>query len=236
MANVMASPTFFPRRINLYVPAMQYADAVNEKSATRIPLGAPPVAVGNNILNALALTANANTNAVLTNNANAQDIPDPWGRCIQLVASVANTGVCILRGADYLGQPMREDIALAGATIVQTRKCFKYLDSIFFSSNGATPGTVSAGWGTGLGLPYKTLRVTAEIVDGLAVSTAPVHGTNFIPPVLTNQTATTVDPRGKYVPLTALNGARTISIVADCVNDLNSSEDGGLHGIKHFFA
>lgn len=236
MAVVMASPTFFPRRINLYVEAMQYADGVNEVSASRIPLGAPPAAVSNNIVNAQALSTTLTTIVDLTNNINAQGILDPWGRCIQIVCSVANTTVAVLRGADYLGQPMTETLAFAGAVAVQSKKCFKYLDRVDAAALAAG-GTFSVGWGTGLGLPYKTIRVTAEIANGAAVATAPVLNTNFFPASLVDpQTTGTTDPRGKYVPITALNGVNVISIVADCVNDVNSSQRGGLHGIRHVFA
>ena len=35
--NVMPSPTFFPRRINMFVEGMQFADEVNCNGPTRIP-------------------------------------------------------------------------------------------------------------------------------------------------------------------------------------------------------
>jgi len=231
MPIVATNPTNFPRRINMYVPAMQYASDVNMYSNTRTSFGAPSAPVVNNILNAVAATAVANYDVTAV--ANAQTIFEPFGRGIQLVSNVANTSQITVRGADYLGQPMVEIIALAGATAVETKKMFKYVDSIFVNAGVAT-ATLSAGWGPTLGLPYKALRVPIEIANGLVVGTP---GT-FTPPQLSDPNPTTAigDVRGSYKPTTALNGANIISIVADYVNDINSNNNGGLHGIRQIFA
>jgi hypothetical protein len=234
MAIVMSRPDFFPRRINMYVEAMQFADAVNSDGPTRITFGAPLTPSTINIDNARALPANANLSVDYTPILNAQVIPAFWGRSIQITTSVANGKVAILRGGDYLGQPLREDLTLGGAAAtVQSKKAFKYLDSIFFPSNGAAPGTISVGWGLDLGLPFKTIRAQFEIANGAAVATL---GTFTAASLVDPQTPTTTDPRGKYRPVTALNGANVISLIADCVNDVNSSSRGGLHGIRHTFS
>ena len=44
MPNLMAMPTNFPRRINIYVPAMAYSADVNYNGETRVNFGAPPAA------------------------------------------------------------------------------------------------------------------------------------------------------------------------------------------------
>lgn len=226
---VMPSPTFFPRRINMFVEGMQFADAVNQNGPTRVPLGVPTAASATNIFNGSALNAGAVTTLDATGVANAQQILEPWGRLIQLVASVTNTTVVQVLGADYLGQAIREDVTMASASAVVTKKAFKYVDTIVAPANA---GTISVGWGAGLGLPYKTLRVEYEVANGLVVAAG-----TLVAAVLTDpQTATTGDPRGTYTPTTALNGVNVISVVADCVNDVNTLYHGGLHGVKQFAA
>ena len=227
MAIVITPPTNFPRRINMYVPAMQYASDVNMYTATRVSFQAPAAAVTNNILNVQSGVAPGFT-VDLTANVNAQNILDPYGRTIQLISNVANTNAYTVRGADYLGQPITATGVLAGAVAVETKKAFKYVDSITIST-GTVGSTVSAGWGPTLGLPYKALRATVEIANGLAVATV---GT-FTAPVLSDpQSTATGDPRGLYKPVTVLNGANIISVVFDMVNDINSNNNGGLHGIR----
>lgn len=230
MPIVATNPTNFPRRINMYVPAMQYASDVNMLSNTRISFGAPSAGNINNILNAQG--AATPTTFDLTGNVNAQTIFEPFGRTIQLVSNVANTNQVNVRGADYLGQPLVANVNLTGATGVETLKAFKYVDSITVQT-GTAGATVSVGWGTSLGLPYKAMRAIAEIANGAPVATL---GT-FVAAVLFDpQTPTTGDPRGLYKPVTVLNGANIISVVFDFANDVNSNVNGGLHGIRQLFA
>lgn len=226
---VMPVPSFFPRRLSSYVPSMQYADVVNQTGSTRITFGAPGAASAVNIFNVSAISAGAITTLDATGVANAQTIDAPWGRLLQLVASTTNVTVAQLYGADYLGQSIREDVTLVSTTPVVTKKAFKWLDTIIAPANA---GTISVGWAAGLGLPYKTISVTYEIGNGVKAAAG-----TFVAAVLTDpQTATTGDPRGTYITTTTLNGSNIISIMADCVNDVNSAFNGGLHGIRHFVA
>jgi len=230
MANVIPSPTAFQRRINNYVPGMQYAVDVNLNSPSRVPLGTPPAGVANNLLNGQSTGAGATVD--LTGNVNAQGIVDPWGRTIQFVASLAGVAnVITIRGADYLGQPVTENVTLNGVTTVESKKAFKFVDSITVGAPVTASQTFNAGWGTTLGLPWKVQRGAFEVANGQAVGTL---GTVTNPVLNDPQTATTGDPRGTYKPTTALNAANVISLVADFSNDLNSSNNGGLHGIRHF--
>lgn len=231
MPNVIPQPTLFQRRINNYVPSMQYAMDVNSNGFCRIGFGSPPAAVANNILNALALSATAQTLADLTANTNAQTITAPFGRTMQLVLSLAGTGTATVRGGDYLGQLIAENVALNGLTVVETKKAYKYVDSVTFPAIAGAP-TVNMGWGTSLGLPYHAMRVTAESANGLSVATL---GTFVAGALADPQSLTTADPRGIYKPTTALNGANIITATFDMDNDVNSSNNGGLHGIRHFF-
>lgn len=59
----------------------------------------------------------------------------------------------------------------------------------------------------------------------------------FIQPSFTDpQTATTRDPRGLYRPYVTLNGSREIEVVYTASRKVNSSGNGGLYGIRHFFS
>ena len=227
--NVMPSPTFFPRRINMFVEGMQFADEVSCNGPTRIPFGVPVAASATNIFNAAVISAGATTSLDATGVANAQVIDAQWGRTIQIAASAANATVVQIIGADYLGQNIREDVTLNGATGVFTKKAFKYVDTVVCP---AAATTISVGWGPALGLPYKTLRVEYEVANGVAAAAG-----TLVAAVLTDpQTATTGDPRGIYAPTTALNSVNVISAVFDCVNDVNTLYHGGLHGVKQFAA
>jgi hypothetical protein len=232
MPNVIPSGTLFQRRINNYVPAMQYAMDVNINGACRVSFGAPPAGVVNNILNAQAIPTGPIAFDA-TANVNAQNITVAYGRSIQvLMAGATNTGVVQIRGGDYLGQAVEENVTAAGGAAVESKKAFKYVDNITcLSATAAT--TLSVGWGTWLGLPYKAYRVAYEIANGVLVGTTG----GFIAGGLQDPQGTSApDPRGLFRPTTVLNGANIISAVFDFSNDVNSSNNGGLHGIKHFFA
>jgi hypothetical protein len=58
--------------------------------------------------------------------------------------------------------------------------------------------------------------------------------TQFLPGVTTDpQTTTTGDPRGTYESLMVMDGVKTIVVGLVGDNAVNSSGNGGLHGIKH---
>ena len=224
MPNVMTNPTNFQRRINNYVPAMMYSADVNYNGATRVNFGAPAAA------NATAVV-NAQSNAVATtvDLTGVAAVPETYGRIMSYVGSAAGaTNTLTLRGWDYLGQPINEDITLNGTTPVVGKKAFKSFLNLTINTTSAT--TVNIGTGTGLGLPYKALRVVWEIANG-----APAAAGTLTAAVLTDpQTASTGDPRGTYVTTTTMNGSNVISAVFDFVNDVNTSNNGGLHGIRHY--
>jgi hypothetical protein len=55
--------------------------------------------------------------------------------------------------------------------------------------------------------------------------------------VLTDpQTATTGDPRGTYAPNVTLDGSTEVEIYAIADRGVNDDGNGGLLGIKHYFA
>jgi len=225
MPNVITNPTNFPRRINNYVPAMMYSSDVNYNAPTRVSFGAPLANNATLVLNAGSLTAVGATDL-----SSVAAFPETYGRTCTYVASAANTNVITLYGWDYLGQPIREDITLNGATPVVGKKAFKSFLNMTSGTSSAT--TLSIGSGSGLGLPYKALRVGWEVANGAAAAAGTLTAAVLTDP----QTATTGDPRGTYAPTTSLNGTNIISAVFDFVNDVNTSNNGGLHGIRQYTA
>lgn len=225
MPNVITDPTNFQRRINNYVPAMMYSSDVNWNGGTRVSFGAP-------LANNATLVANATTiagNGTVVDLSTVPAFPETYGRTVTIVGSGATTTVVSLRGWDYLGQPIQEDLTLNGTTPVVGKKAFKSFLS-YTTGTGTAATTCNIGSGSALGLPYKTLRCAWEVANGAAVAAG-----TLIQAVLTDpQTATTGDPRGTYAPTTALNGTNIISGIFDCVNDVNSARNGGLHGIRQF--
>ena len=226
MPNVMPVGTNFPRRINMYVPSMQYAMDVNINGACRVNFGAPLAASASLVANALSVAATATFDLT-----GVTPFPEPFGRTIAVVASGAATSVLTVNGWDYLHQPISETFTLNGTTPVQGKKAFKDFNTMVVgTTTGAT--TVNIGSGTALGLPYKCLRVGWEVANGAAAASGTLTQAVLTDP----QTATTGDPRGTYVPTTALNGTNIISASFDFVNDVNTSNNGGLHGIRQFAA
>lgn len=226
MANIAPIGTNFPRRINMYVPAMAYSADVNWNGGCRVSFGAPAAASATAVLSAQSI-ATANTAGL---DISSTVIADTYGRNLQVVASGAATSNVTVYGWDYLGQPMLESFTLNGATPVLGLKAFKTLNYVTF---GATAGTtINLGTGAKLGLPYKALRCAYEIGNGASASAGTLAAGVTTDPA----TSTTGDPRGTYITTTTMNGTNIISAVFDCLNDVNTSNHGGLHGIQHVAA
>lgn len=221
MPNIMAIGTNFPRRINNYVRAMAYSSDVNYNGATRVNFGAPLAAVANGIANAvnIAVAGNIDLSAIPA-------VPDTFGRNVVMSASGVSTAVQILYGWDYLGQPIAEQFVLNGVTPVVGNKAFKSFS--YLSTTGTAGTTVNIGTGVKLGLPYKTVRVGWEMANGVVVAAGTLQAPSLVDP----QTNTTTDPRGTYTPTTTMNGVNLINASCDCVNDVNTSNNGGLHGLQ----
>ena len=226
MPNVMTNPTFFPRRINNYVPAMMYSSDVNWNGVTRVSFGAPAAANATAIVNAQSIAV-----ALSVDLTGATPIVETYGRTISVVASGAATSTLTVKGWDYLGQPINEDFTLNGATPVAGKKAFKAFQTLVINTTTAAT-TINIGTGASLGLPYKALRVEWEVANGAAVAA----GTLTAPALTDPQTASTGDPRGTYAPTTAMNGTNILSAAFSFANDVNTTNNGGLHGIRHFAA
>jgi hypothetical protein len=144
-----------------------------------------------------------------------------YGRQIAVAALAGASGNATLIGADYLGQPIRETLALAGVTPVLSKKMFKDVQLL------AVPvaSTYTFGVGPILGVPYKVLHtaIMGELTSDVAAAAgALVAG-------VTVQTLTSGDPRGTYTPAAAPDGVRYYRFT--CVVDRNN-----LHGSAHVIA
>ena len=219
MPNLMANATNFPRRINSYVPAMAYSADVNYNGETRVNFGAPAAASTTAILNAGSMTG------VTSIDLSSASIADAYGRCIQVAASGANATVVTINGWDYLGQPLAESLTLNGATPVVGNKAFKSFSNVTIT---AAATTLSIGTGVKLGLPYKAIRAVYEIGNGALAAAGSLQAPSVVDPA----TATTTDPRGLYTTTTTMNGANIISAAFNMLNDVNTANNGGLHGIR----
>lgn len=223
-------PDNFAFRINHYVPAMQCAADVHQNGIYRIGLGTPAVADTDGILDGTAITDSASTIDIPTA---SQELDATFGRAVQIVGGTAgDDAVVTVIGKDYLGQPMRENLTLNGTTGVVGKKAFKWVTQLSVAAgNGNASSTIDFGTLDVLGLPYKTTAVLLE--EGPAGT--PQSAGTFVGPVLTDpQTATTGDPRGTYNPTVTLTGAVEVVVTAVADTSVNSSGNGGLHGIVHF--
>lgn len=226
MANLMNIGTFYPRRLSQYVPALTYCADVQIGDNGRFSFGAPALANQSQFLVALSIAAAVVVPASSMLNSAMTDAP--YGRTLSFALSGAGAGTMTIDGYDYLNQPVSENIAYNGATVVNSKKAIKYLRQLTFTAVAST--TVGVGVGPGLGLPFKAIKVWTEEANGVPATV----GTLTNPDLTDPATATTGDTRGTYAPNTALNGASVISATFEFANDVNAANNGGLHGISHF--
>lgn len=228
---------YTPRRLNRYVPAMGYSADIIHGAPHEVRFGPMAAAAADNILNGAVYAAAATVTTFLQDNTDpinssyTEEFPlgPGFGRCLQFVASAANTSTVTVKGRDYLGQPMLETITLNGTTPVIGTKAFKWIDSIATSA----AATINVGTTDKLGLPYCMNNVVSEMLDGARVATL---GTLVAPSYTDPATATTTDPRGTYDPQSTLTGAAILSAVFILQNTVNSSGNGGLYGLPHYTA
>ena len=219
MPNLMANATNFPRRINMYVPAMAYSADVNYNGETRVNFGAVPTILPNFVNGpSMAVAGSFDMSGIAA-------VADPFGRCISVAAGGASTGTVVVYGWDYLGQPIAEGFTLNGATPVVGNKAFKAYNYLTFTASAASLFISTT---NKLGLPYKAIRCVYEIGNGVVAAA----GTLAAPSLVDPATLTTTDPRGTYITTTPNNGANIISAIFNMVNDVNTANNGGLHGLR----
>jgi hypothetical protein len=232
------------RRINAYVPAAMFAAEVSKDGIYSTSFGTPTATDADAHVTAAQVFQADAANTVTSFSGVLGGTDDArFGRNVICTAGAAVgasvTVVITVVGRDYLGQPMKENISIAhadGTNAIAGVKAFKWIDSV--TSDGGTGGTTTdttiiVGSGTKFGLPYKTMRVLSEENAGAQNSTL---GTLTAGVVTDPATATTGDPRGLYVPNTTPNGVKEISGQFIASSWVNSSGNGGLYGIQHYYA
>lgn len=219
----MDKAQYLPLSARQFVPSMKYSAEVSEEGLMTVdPTDTPAAASATAIMNAVAA---GNSVATTTRYTNSQNIADwKYGRCVQIVAGGASTRTVTIRGRDYLGQYMSETLTLNGTNAVLGNKAFKKVDSVTTNSAAGTE-TVSVGWSSGLGLPFKALALINELVS----KAAPTAGALVVG--VDTQTDTSNDPRGRYTPHASFvpNGSRTYSLTLRVDKDL-------LEGAAQYYA
>jgi hypothetical protein len=234
-------PDYKPRRINRYVPAMAYAVDVSHSAPTQYKFGTPAAADTDGILTDSA-NLNADSDTTLTSSdfdgALGDTADAEYGRNVTATASGAtgDTVTVTVNGRDYWGQPMTEEISITNGNGTNTQsgaKAFYTIDSVNSDGGGTNAETIEVGWGSELGLPYKTVAVHVELSDGTQEAST---GTLTAPVLTDPQTATTGDPRGTYNTNVTLDGSTEVEVYAIADRGVNDDGNGGLLGIKHFYA
>lgn len=223
---------YLPTRINRYVPGAQYAANVNDVGITKINFGAT-LSASNTTAIAGNVTANLTAGNFTLTNTSGVTTDAPFGRIATITASnVSTTGYnATLLGYDYLGQAVLEVLPTTGNSTVNGTKAFQTVTSANYALGTGNNVTLSLGWGTKLGLPYKALKVLSENVNMAAGTVGTLTGPN-----LTTQNSTTSDPRGVYAPNATPNAATLIEITMLCDAGVNSTNStlGGLYGLAHY--
>lgn len=213
---------FYPRRTNQHVPLMQYAADVRDSGIGTVLI--PACAASNDLIYGAALLANAAIGVEMLATTYINDAK--FGRNVVLTASAANgaTAVYRIRGRDYLGQPMYEDITVANADGTTPKvgiKAFKWVESVKpFGVTSLNAVTLKCGTGNILGLPYKFAKNLSELVSEVV----PANAGTFVAGLATGtaQTGITADTKGTYAPhsTTVPNAVRTYRL--SCVFDINN--------------
>lgn len=224
-------PQNFVSGVNNYCPKLVGMALEGLNSEMIMDLGQPVTLSTTGLLNGVAAGATYTVADFLNTGdfVNGKCISCPWGRELDVVIGTSGTQNVDFYGRDYLGQPVKQTVALNGATRVLTTIAWKWIDRIVIAAGGS--GNVSVGYTNKLGLEYRTAQVIQEFADAVRAGTL---GTLVAPDLTDPQTAVTADPRGMYTPNTTPDGVKNIWIQALVLPVINSNGNGGLHGLQHF--
>jgi hypothetical protein len=116
--------THFLDGVSNFVPDMQYHSDVGTDGTTKQYTKTAPVAASaTGILSAQSVAAIGSVQAAgLVAGFDKTKMGD-WGRAVSIVASGAGTGTVVVKGRDYLGAPMREDLACRNWHAGHVRRC-----------------------------------------------------------------------------------------------------------------
>jgi hypothetical protein len=147
-------------------------------------------------------------------------------------ASSATGGVVTIRGADYYGYPMAEEITAVAASTVNGLKAFKW---VFSATPGFTDGTHNYSIGTadvyGLNLRADNFADIVSFFDDVVLAKAA-----FTAAVSTTATATTGDVRGTLSTGVTANGTKVLAAFVRPTLTMmaNASLSVGMFGVAQF--
>ena len=216
----------FLQGINMYVPAMQWSASLMANEGNVVSLGRPLAAGG-----PVAIDIPANGSGYAASPIVFTDTP--YGRTVTLAVTTALTGSTSVRifGEDYLGQPMVEDIVVAGGAM--KKPFYRILGARGMPGHTTAVAQVTVARGANLPLPFKASLEWAKEA-GLFID---LTFAKIVAPDLTDPaTASSGDPRGQYIPTAALDGIKEIIVALRADPSVNSNNNGGLHGIRMYAA
>lgn len=149
------------------------------------------------------------------------DVP----RAVSVIAGVGDTTqVITVTGFDVYNQPMTESITLNAGTTVSGQKAFRRITRV--SSSAATANNVSVGSTDILGLPLRVATRNHALTawDGAFVTTGTFAAADATSPA----TATTDDVRGTYLPPSATNGTRRLTVYLYAASE---NTQAGIYGV-----
>lgn len=218
------SASYHPRKISARVPSMKYAADVDLEGNYKCDLGTPSLTDEDAILDGTDIASAGSTTTFLDDETEA-----PFGRNVTVDLSGAGTPAVVVKGRDYLGTPMQETITGNGTTTVQGLKAFKWIDLISWAALAGE--TMDVGWGTKLGLPYKSISTVGAAVTEYSDDVVNATGPTFVAGLAsgTAATATNADVRGTVIPNTTLDGAKRIVMVL-------RADTSNLHGNAQYYS
>lgn len=232
-------PDFYPAGVNVYCPEMKAASEVRDGHKCRVYLGALAAADADGISAGTTIDLDAGAAQTLTSftagtGGEGTTTGAPYGRNVTftVTGTLATGTTVVVHGFDYLGQPLQETVTIGTgmAPTAASLKAFKKVTKIV-NAGGANTGTATMGWGSSIGLPFVTVAVEREIEDNVVAATSAV----LTAPVFTDpQTGTTGDPRGTVVLNGTEDGSAIFELDVVVTDFINSSNNGGLHGIAHY--
>lgn len=219
----------FLQGVNMYCPAMQWAASVDVQAGNVISLGKPVAPVASA---PLTIPLGVAQRGWFATPIELKDTP--YGRNVVVAVTTAPTGATAIKlfGEDYLGQPMTETFAVAGAT---GKKAFYRILGASVVGTSSADGVITVTHGALLGLPFKgTVEYAKEGNPPVLLDPAGMFAKCVAPDVTDPATGVTGDPRGMYTPTGAPDGLKEYIISLRVDSSLNANNNGGLHGIRHY--
>lgn len=229
--------------VDNYVPAMTMSSHIGDDGVYRMSLGTPGTTDADGIFDGVAADDSgpytytaadfAAAGGLTSGELDAEGVfvKAKYGRVITVTGSASGvTQDVTIRGWDYLGQYVVKTLAANGTSAQPFGVAIKRFHSLTVAA-GAASETIDVGWNTTIGLPFKTVRVIHEELAGVLSATL---GTLTAPVLTDPATVTTLDPRGLYTPNATMDGAKNLVINGIASSWVNSSGNGGLHGIAQY--